>query len=91
MEVVHVNVETDLPAPLRAWLETEVAGGRFDLASDALLKALRRVAYAEAQAQTRLAELRLAVQAGMDGGNAGPLDMAAIKLAGRTRQASSAG
>lgn len=86
-----MKVETDLPAPLRAWLETEVAGGRFDLASDALLKALRRVAYAEALAQTRLAELQLAVQAGMDSGDAGPLDMVAIKQAGRARLASSAG
>lgn len=64
-----------------SWVKGQIETGHFGNDSEYIRHLIRR----DQQAQERLAELRHALAEGEAGAESKPLDMAAIKIAGRKR------
>jgi len=63
------------------WVKTQIASGHFGNDSEYIRDLIRR----DQQAKERLAELRQALAEGESSGKPEPLDISAIKAAGRDR------
>jgi antitoxin ParD1/3/4 len=68
------TMNISLPDAMKEWVEAQVATGRYANVSDFVRDVLRE----EMDRTSALAELRTAIQEGLDSGPAVPLDMDAI-------------
>ena len=78
---LNVNLTPELEAIVRA----KVASGRYGSASEVVRDALRLMETRDQEHDARLQWLRREIQAGIDSGDAGELDMKEIKRRGRER------
>ena len=84
-----MDVTVSLTADLADFVEAEVSAGRFHSSGDVLHEALRLMSQAERQRADTLRALQGAWQAGIEGGDAGELDFAALKREARAHLAAS--
>ena len=75
---------------LSRFIEAKVSGGRFSSSSEVVREALRLMEKLERQDAEKLAWLRKAWQDGIDSGDAGEMDFAALKQEARDLRASKA-
>jgi antitoxin ParD1/3/4 len=78
-----MNMNVSLPDELANYVEAKVSGGRFASPSEVVGEALRLMATVEKQEAEKLGLLRKAWQDGVDSGDAGELDFAALKREAR--------
>jgi antitoxin ParD1/3/4 len=78
-----MNMNVSLPDELANYVEAKVSGGRFASPSEVVGEALRLMATVEKQEAEKLGLLRKAWQDGVDSGDAGELDFAAVKREAR--------
>lgn len=80
---LNVNLTPELEAMVRA----KVASGHYGSASEVVREALRLMEERDQLRAAKLDQLRRDIQAGIDSGSAGDLDISAIKRRGRARLA----
>ena len=80
-----VAVNVNLTPELEALVRDKIASGRYQSESEVVCDALRLMEARDQEYQSRLEWLRREVQAGIDSGNAGELDIEDIKRRGRER------
>jgi antitoxin ParD1/3/4 len=69
-------MNVSLTPQLEEWIQQKVATGRYGSASEVVREALRLLEARDRAYQARLADLRQAIQAGIDSGPAEPLERA---------------
>ncbi|WP_159728120.1 type II toxin-antitoxin system ParD family antitoxin [Methylosinus sp. Ce-a6] len=82
-----MNMNVSLTDELAEFVKAKVAGGRYSSSSEVVREALRLMEKAEKQEAERLRLLRKAWKQGVDSGDAGELDFAALKKEARARKA----
>jgi antitoxin ParD1/3/4 len=80
-----MDMNISLPDELAEFVKTKVAAGRYGSSSEVIREALRLMEKAEQQEAERLNLLRQAWRQGIDSGDAGELDFAALKKEARAR------
>ena len=76
-------MNVSLTSHLEEFVRERVDSGRYSSSSEVVREGLRLLEQRDIEQQARLAELRRAIQEGLDSGLAGPLDFDAIKAEGR--------
>ena len=84
-----MNMNVSLPDELANFVKAKVATGRYGSSSEVVREALRLMEKAELQEAEKLALLRQAWREGVDSGDAGEIDFAALKAQARARLAAS--
>ena len=84
-----MNMNVSLTEELANFVKAKVSGGRYTSSSEVVREALRLMEKIEQQEAEKLRFLRQAWQEGIDSGDAGELDMAALKQEARARLAAS--
>lgn len=79
-------MNVSLTPELEEYVQEKVSSGLYYSASEVIREGLRLLKEREQFQQIRLQELRQDIQAGLDSGEATPLDMQAIKSKGRQRR-----
>lgn len=82
-----MNMNVSLTEELADFVKAKVAAGRYSSSSEVVREALRLMEKAEQQEAERLQLLRRAWREGIDSGDAGELDFAALKKEARARKA----
>lgn len=82
-----MTLNVNLTPELEALVRDKVASGRYSSASEVVRDALRLMEIRDREGEARLEWLRREIQAGIDSGDAGVLDMAEIKRKGREQLA----
>ena len=85
-----MNMNVSLTEELANFVKAKVSGGRYTSASEVVREALRLMEKAEQQEAEKLNFLRQAWKEGIDSGDAGEMDFAALKQEARARLASKA-
>ncbi len=85
-----MNMNVSLTEELANFVKAKVSGGRYSSASEVVREALRLMEKAERQEAEKLNFLRQAWKEGIDSGDAGEMDFAALKQEARARLASKA-
>ncbi len=85
-----MNMNVSLTEELANFVKAKVSGGRYTSASEVVREALRLMEKAERQEAEKLNFLRQAWKEGIDSGDAGEMDFAALKQEARARLASKA-
>src|SRR5260370_35750110 len=85
--VMHMNVS--LTDELANFVKAKVTSGRYASSSEVVREALRLMESLERREAEKLSLLRKAWQEGIDGGDAGEVDFAAVKQQARARRAAS--
>ncbi len=80
-----MTININLTPQLEALVRNKVASGLYNSASEVVREALRLMEAQDQRQAIELEQLRAQIQAGLDSGSAGPLDVPAIKARGRTR------
>ncbi len=84
-----MNMNVSLPDELANFVKAKVATGRYGSSSEVVREALRLMEKTELQEAEKLALLRQAWREGVDSGDAGEIDFAALKAQARARLAAS--
>jgi antitoxin ParD1/3/4 len=84
-----MNMNASLTEELANFVKAKVGTGRYASSSEVVLEALRLMESLERREAEKLGFLRKAWQEGIDSGDAGELDMAALKREARARLAAS--
>jgi len=84
-----MTININLTPQLEAMVREKVASGRYGSASEVVREALRLMQEHDHLRTLRLEQLRAEINAGIESGSAGELDIAAIKRKGRERLAKS--
>jgi antitoxin ParD1/3/4 len=79
------TMNISLPDPMKSWVEDQTKSGRYANSSDYVRDLIRR----DRARLEAIAELQAAVDAGLAGGPASPLDRDAFKARMRTQHAGS--
>ncbi|MGG6263665.1 type II toxin-antitoxin system ParD family antitoxin [Leptolyngbya sp. AN03gr2] len=79
-------MNVSLTPELEQYVQEKVASGLYYSASEVIREGLRLLKEREQLQQIRLQELRQEIQAGLDSGEATPLDMQAVKAKARQRR-----
>ncbi len=82
-----MNMNVSLTEELASFVKAKVSGGRYASSSEVVREALRLMEKVERQEAEKLGLLRQAWQEGVDSGEAGPVDFAALKREARARLA----
>ena len=82
-----MNMNISLTDDLADFVKTKVTGGRYTSSSEVVREALRLMEKTEQQEAQKLRLLRQAWKKGIDSGDAGEVDFAALKQEARTRRA----
>ena len=85
-----MTININLTPHLEALVRDKVASGRYGSASEVVREALRLLEQQDQLQTLKLEQLQREIQAGIDSGPAGPLDMEAIKRNARKRLAGKA-
>ncbi len=85
-----MNLDISLPDELARFVRAKVETGRYASSSEVVREALRLLERHDREEAERLAALREAWRAGVDSGDAGELDLAALKEEARRRLAAKA-
>jgi antitoxin ParD1/3/4 len=85
-----MNMNVSLTEELANFVKAKVSGGRYGSSSEVVREALRLMEKAEQQEAEKLNLLRQAWKEGIDSGDAGEMDFAALKQEARARLASKA-
>ena len=85
-----MNMNVSLTDELANFVKTKVSTGRYISSSEVVREALRLMEKAEQQEAEKLNFLRQAWKEGIDSGDAGEMDFAALKREARARLASKA-
>jgi antitoxin ParD1/3/4 len=85
-----MNMNVSLTDELANFVKTKVSTGRYTSSSEVVREALRLMEKAEQQEAEKLNFLRQAWKEGIDSGDAGEMDFAALKREARARLASKA-
>lgn len=85
-----MNMNISLTDELANFVKAKVSAGRYSSSSEVVREALRLMEKIERQEAEKLNFLREAWKAGIDSGDAGELDFAALKQEARARLASKA-
>jgi len=85
-----MNMDISLTEELADFIKAKVSGGRYSSSSEVVREALRLMEKIERQDAEKLAYLRKAWQEGIDSGDAGEVDFAALKREARQLRASKA-
>ena len=80
-----MNMNVSLPDELANFVKGKVAAGRYASSSEVVREALRLMDKVEQQEADKLQFLRKAWQDGIDSGDSGELDFAALKQEARAR------
>lgn len=75
------TMNISLPDPMRDWVESQLATGLYANNSDYVRDLIRK----DQLRAERLAALQTAIRDGLESGDAGPLDMQAIKRQARAK------
>ena len=81
-----MNMNVSLPEELANFVKDKVLTGRYGSSSEVVREALRLLEKTEQQAAEKLAALRHAWKEGIDSGDAGEIDFAALKRQARARR-----
>jgi antitoxin ParD1/3/4 len=81
-----MNMNVSLPEELANFVKDKVSTGRYGSSSEVVREALRLMEKTERQEAEKLAALREAWKEGVDSGDAGELDFAALKKEARARR-----
>jgi len=81
-----MNMNVSLPDELANFVKDKVSTGRYGSSSEVVREALRLMEKTEQQEAERLAALRQAWKEGIDSGDAGEIDFAALKKEARARR-----
>ena len=84
-----MNVNVSPPEELTNFVKDKVSTGRYGSSSEVAREALRLMERSEQQEAEKLALLRLVWKKGIDSGDAGEIDFAALKQEARARLAAS--
>ncbi len=84
-----MEISISLTPELLGFIKAEVDSGRYASTSEVVREALRLLERADQPETDRIDALRLAWQEGVDSGDAGPLDFAALRDAARRELAAS--
>lgn len=84
-----MNMNVSLTEELANFVKAKVSAGRYASSSEVVREALRLMEKVERQEAEKLGFLRKAWQEGIDSGDAGASDFAALKKEARTRHAAS--
>jgi antitoxin ParD1/3/4 len=84
-----MNMNVSLTEELANFVKAKVGTGRYASSSEVVREALRLMERVERRDAEKLGWLRNAWQEGVDGGDAGELDLAELKREGRARLAAS--
>jgi antitoxin ParD1/3/4 len=84
-----MNMNISLPEELANFVKDKVSTGRYGSSSEVVREALRLMEKTEQQEAEKLALLRNAWKEGVDSGDAGEIDFAALKKKARARRAAS--
>jgi antitoxin ParD1/3/4 len=79
-------MNVSLTPELEQYIQTKVSTGMYYSASEVVREGLRLLKERDHLQKIRLQELRLDIQAGLDSGDATPLDMQAVKAEARQRR-----
>jgi antitoxin ParD1/3/4 len=79
-------MNVSLTPELEQYVQEKVSSGLYYSASEVIREGLRLLREREQLQQIRLQELRQDIQAGLDSGEATPLNMQAVKERGRQRR-----
>ena len=79
-------MNVSLTPELEQYVQEKVSSGLYYSASEVIREGLRLLREREQLQQTRLQELRQDIQAGLDSGEATPLNMQAVKAKARQRR-----
>ncbi|MGA2486674.1 MAG: type II toxin-antitoxin system ParD family antitoxin [Roseiarcus sp.] len=82
-----MNMNISLTEELANFVKAKVSGGRYASSSEVVREALRLMEKVERQEAEKLGLLRQAWREGVDSGEAGALDFAALKQEARARLA----
>ena len=85
-----MNMNISLTEELASFIKAKVSEGRYSSSSEVVREALRLMEKIERQDAEKLAYLRKAWQDGVDSGDAGEVDFAALKQEARDLRASKA-
>ena len=85
-----MNMNVSLTQELANFVKAKVSTGRYSSSSEVVREALRLMEKADAQEAEKLRLMRKAWQEGVESGDAGELDFAALKEEARKRLASDA-
>ena len=85
-----MNMNVSLTDDLASFIKAKVSGGRYASSSEVVREALRLMETVEQREAEKLTYLRKAWQDGIDSGEAGELNFAALKQEARARRASKA-
>ncbi len=80
-----MDMNVSLPDELAQFVRAKVETGRYASSSEVIREALRLLEMREQEEADKLALLRKAWQAGIESGDAGELDIAALKKEARQR------
>lgn len=86
-----MNMNVSLTDELAEFVKGKVSSGRYTSSSEVVREALRLLEKADQQEAEKLRWLQKAWQDGIDSGDAGELDFAALKQEARTRLAAKKG
>ena len=78
-----MNISISLPPELVSLIKAKVESGRYTSTSEVVREALRLLERADRLEAERIESLRCAWQEGLDSGDAGALDFAELREAGR--------
>jgi antitoxin ParD1/3/4 len=81
-----MNMNVSLPEELANFVKDKVSTGRYGSSSEVVREALRLMEKTEQQEAEKLAALRQAWKEGIDSGDAGAVDFAALKKEARGRR-----
>jgi antitoxin ParD1/3/4 len=81
-----MNMNVSLPEELANFVKDKVSTGRYGSSSEVVREALRLMEKTELQEAEKLAALRQAWKEGIDSGDAGEIDFAALKRQARARR-----
>ena len=84
-----MNMNVSLTNQLADFIKTKVSSGRYASSSEVVREALRLMEFRDQHEAEKLQALRKAWQEGIDSGDAGELDFAALKQEARARLATS--
>jgi len=81
-----MNMNVSLPEELANFVKDKVSTGRYGSSSEVVREALRLMEKIEQQEAEKLAALRQAWKEGIESGDAGQIDFAALKKEARARR-----
>ncbi|MBL0029904.1 MAG: type II toxin-antitoxin system ParD family antitoxin [Rhodanobacteraceae bacterium] len=86
-----MGMNVAIPSQLEEFIRHQVQSGRYGNASEVVRDGLRLLQERELSRVGKLNELKALIQAGIDSGLAGDLDIAALKQKARQKQAATRG